>query len=415
MRQNLFGKIAVVIMIIATIVMTAHSYDYDHNLTPASETGVIVSPATLELHVDDRQTLTAKVTPTDATNKTIIWSSSDPDVATVDPATGEVTAIATGTATITAATTNGKTGSCVLTVAPDVYVAGYDGLTPMLWKNGVVQDSTTHLGMHLGGMAHSVYVSGNDVYVAGNYDNAVLYKNGVKQTFPNADKGVAHSVFVSGTDVYVAGFNVSGSHKRVAVLWKNGVLQDLTDGTDYAYAHSVFVSGSDVYVAGEENYKPVLWKNGVKQALSTNVGEASSVFVSDDDVYVAGNYNNASYKSVAALWKNGVKQDFTDGTNYAGASSVFVSGSDVYVAGYEYPDVVLWKNGVKQILPATSRSFVKTSSGRGYADVTSIFVSGNDVYVTGVDNDKPVLWKNGVPQILTGGRNHPRANSVFVK
>ena len=66
-------------------------------------------------------TLTATVTPDNATDKTVAWTSSNDAVATVD-ANGVVTAKAEGTATITA-TADGKTATCTVTVkaAPRYY------------------------------------------------------------------------------------------------------------------------------------------------------------------------------------------------------------------------------------------------------------------------------------------------------
>jgi len=94
------------------------------------------------------------------------------------------------------------------------------------------------------------------------------------------------------TDVYVAGWESNTQGVYVAVLWKNGIPQYLTDGTVSAWAMSVFVSGNDVYVVGENpSNTVVLWKNGELQYLTDGEKAFSgcgSVFVSGNDVYVAG-------------------------------------------------------------------------------------------------------------------------------
>ena len=62
--------------------------------------------------------LTATVIPADATNRNVIWSSSDRAIATVDN-NGKVTAVAGGTAVITVTTEqNGYTATCVVKVTP---------------------------------------------------------------------------------------------------------------------------------------------------------------------------------------------------------------------------------------------------------------------------------------------------------
>ncbi|OAQ44540.1 Ig-like domain-containing protein [Enterococcus faecium] len=62
------------------------------------------------------ETLSATVAPDDSTDKSVQFTSSDSTIATVTPIQGKVTAVAAGTATITATTTNGKTATCEITV-----------------------------------------------------------------------------------------------------------------------------------------------------------------------------------------------------------------------------------------------------------------------------------------------------------
>lgn len=70
----------------------------------------------IENGVADEAVLTASILPTTAnTDKTIAWSSSDDTVATVD-SNGKVTAVAAGTATITATSANGKTATSTVKV-----------------------------------------------------------------------------------------------------------------------------------------------------------------------------------------------------------------------------------------------------------------------------------------------------------
>jgi len=81
--------------------------------------GVSISKSSLNLKVGESDTLTATVKPNNATNKTVTWSSSNNNVATVT--NGKVVAVGKGTATITV-TASGKTATCTVTVTEEVKV-----------------------------------------------------------------------------------------------------------------------------------------------------------------------------------------------------------------------------------------------------------------------------------------------------
>ena len=109
-----------------TVTVTAHAVD-GSNLTASCVITVqqdIVHATSVELNqtsagLNEGETLqlTATVMPEDATDKSVIWATSDATVATVDQ-NGLVTAVAPGTATITASTVDGSelTASCEVTV-----------------------------------------------------------------------------------------------------------------------------------------------------------------------------------------------------------------------------------------------------------------------------------------------------------
>ena len=77
-------------------------------------TGVTVSKSSVTVKTGETVTVNATVTPSNATNKSIKWTSSNTSVATVS--NGVITGVAEGTATITATSNNGKTATVKVTV-----------------------------------------------------------------------------------------------------------------------------------------------------------------------------------------------------------------------------------------------------------------------------------------------------------
>lgn len=84
---------------------------------PVQVSGLTLSNDYLSVKITEEKQLSVTVTPDDAANKTVRWSSSDETVATVDD-TGKVTGVAMGAATITASATDGSgvSATCAVTV-----------------------------------------------------------------------------------------------------------------------------------------------------------------------------------------------------------------------------------------------------------------------------------------------------------
>lgn len=86
-------------------------------------TGITISPTNATLSVNGTKNLVATISPSNATNRNITWSSSNMAIATVS-SSGLVTAKNSGTAQITAKTADGnKTAICTVTVAPNSYIS----------------------------------------------------------------------------------------------------------------------------------------------------------------------------------------------------------------------------------------------------------------------------------------------------
>ncbi len=270
------------------------------------------------------------------------------------------------------------------------------------------------------------------VYIAGTLGGsiAVVWENGrLKELTDGSENAAARAVSVDGNNVWVAGseFN-SGLRRWEAKVWKNGVPQMQEAGaTEHALAVSLAASGGDVYAAGQIYQQlpgllrtmAVVWKNGELTRLTdgSTEAEASAVAVSGSDVYVAGRVrsNDATGgKYVAVLWKNSVPQPLSDGTYDVMVTAVSVSNGVVYVTGVESRDEftpMLWRDGVPTEL---------NDSSHGNAIPFGLCVDGADVYVAGScgwyegeKGDHAVLWKNGGIGLLPGTRQ-PSACAVVV-
>lgn len=89
-----------------------------YNVKKTIVSSVTINNAPTEaLFVNSKGTLTATVLPDNATDKTVTWSSSDPDYVSINATTGEYVVMGKkgyGSATITA-TAGGKTATCIIT------------------------------------------------------------------------------------------------------------------------------------------------------------------------------------------------------------------------------------------------------------------------------------------------------------
>ena len=248
------------------------------------------------------------------------------------------------------------------------------------------------------------------------------------------------------TTLYTAGYVYSeASNTNIARVWKNGIPEDLTDGTYNAAANSVYVSGTDVYVSGYETkdtdndgsvQEARYWKNGTEVILGggTTHSDAYSIFVDGSDVYVSG-YEGDTQQ--ARYWKNGTSVLLGTGNSYAAARSIFVTSTCIYIAGHEYgnPDgdtsscdiAKYWK--IDKETEAIEEVILNSDPNQS-AIATSIFVDDSDVYISGYEAADPdgdtafletaKLWKvdstgtKTIDLVLSKSGKKSYGNGIFV-
>ncbi len=190
-------------------------------------TGVSISPQTLDLKIGKNTTaqLTATITPSNATNPGLTWSSNNTKVATVDQS-GKVTAKSVGKATITVKTNDGgKTALCNVTV----------GMLNLQWDTA-------------GGK---------------NY----WYENGVKQGTYNDPKGVIGFGTVRGREIYDPASKAwywldsvyDGAKAVGKEVWMPYIYQDENTWSDADKRSIAFESDEGM---GEQVYNAIRKKDG---------------------------------------------------------------------------------------------------------------------------------------------------------
>ena len=212
----------------------------------------------------------------------------------------------------------------------NIYIAGQINKNATLWTNGSGNFGGTNLSSIDPSIAKSIFLSNDGSTVTGISivgligTSAWTYINNNNTLLTNTS--TAESVYVRGNDVFVA-INNEFLDIKTASLQKNGVLQNTIASNTAMY--SVHGDEQNIYAVGATNPNSVnaratIWENNIPKQLSLLYSQANSVFVIDKNVYVAGfeyNSDNAHYK--ATLWINGKVQ--TISTENCQTKSVFVT------------------------------------------------------------------------------------------
>lgn len=188
--------------------------------------GVSLNISSFNMDVSDTVTVTATISPSNATNTGITWSSSDDTVASVSGSglTATVTGVSDGTATITATTADGgKTASFTATVQAGLvkYQINVSAVT-----NGTVSSSVTECAA---GNPVTLTVSANE-----HYHLDTVYANGVNSSLSLTQNGNKYSFTMPAENV-TAGATFTGDTYTLTLNLEGGNFAGSTIPTGYVY------------------------------------------------------------------------------------------------------------------------------------------------------------------------------------
>ena len=303
---------------------------------------VALSKSTLTLTEGDSETLTATVSPSNATDKTVTWTVSPSGYATVSG--GVVTALKEGSCTITA-TAGGKSATCAVTV--EAAASGGIVLPAPLYK-----------------------LASAKAFAAANKEHL---DTGIK-LFSSIDPQPSWTILlevqgdalsaVANTYTLLSCFSEDSTpHGLLYAVWGNGNLGFNLYSTSGPFINLSYLNGNKVRIA------LVLSGGKVTTKTNTSMGNYTDVGIS--------NYSGTVDKSLilgALQEDDGSKSQFFNGTVYQFA---------VFQRVLDTSDIESWING-EATIPDASDTPVVTTPVYSMTETKSFVSSNKDVVDTGI-------------------------------
>ena len=256
------------------------------------------------------QKITATITPDNAVNHTIIWSSSNESVATVSG--GNVTAKGYGTATITATASNGVTATCKVTVVPVTLSSITVAIKPSK-TNYYVGNTLDTTGLTL----KAVYNDGSEKTISNGFTcTPTKLENAGTQTITVSYAGKSATFTVNVQKISVSGISI------VSKPTKQDYYEGDTLDTTGLTLKATYNDGSEKTISNGFTCTPTKLENSGTQTITVNYADKSATFtvsvqkINISSISIASKPNKLDYYEGDTLDTTGLtlKVAYNDGS-----------------------------------------------------------------------------------------------------
>ena len=327
-------------------------------------TGVTLDKTEIEMTEGAEETLKATITPADATNKDVTWSTSDSNIAGVSD--GKVTAVKEGEATITVTTSDGsKTATCKVKVK----AITLEGLSVNPATLEIVEGETKQLEVKFNPESYA--------------DKSVNWASDNKSVATVDENGLVKAVKPGECKIFVE----SAKDKTKQAFCEVTVTPDPTlKGISFPYTSLTMKRGEakQIQVVFDPEYaanKNVSWSSSDPAVASVDAsgkvtavwdGQTTITATSEEGGFTAACVVTVSQQEGTQVYVKTAEGVFLNGEKYTGSheylDDIYSDGEDLYET---YINAGVFKNGTPLLKVYNSGNLAGVAAGRVYYLETS--------------------------------------------